>query len=510
MVMHSLPSSAVLNLPHHFFSRWRRTHGKTPISVSPLEPGCSLVIFRFLFAFPFFFCPFSIFPRSTMLSYRLFSLLALATACTAGPISVAHPTPPAACMALVSNSTATLNSTVTNSSSITSGDNSTTTDSSTVSICSSNCTSGANCNMTDSSTVSNCTSNCSSNAGCCMADSNCMSGCCYGCCGDCSMTNSSTVSNCSSNCTSGANCSMADSSNVSNCTSNCTSSAGCCMADSNCMSGCCGGCCVDCSMTNSSTDSNCTSNCIDMSSASNSSSVSTTTTTTCLVPASNLTSLMDGLNNTSTSTSTDTSTSTSTDTTTSSTSLPPSSSSSNNSNAGQFSPNPNDAAGRKRDIHTIRSPIPSIVPIPKHRRTSQTDLPAVAQNFQDLCLNSGGDIHTNDPCVQLAGIDGINGLLSTAAVCDQQNNADNMIDFAKSPGVTNQAALIAAAIAITPSTPYCTTPPRNQELVGVFNAQLPGVNPGLFGGPSGPIVAFGSDGTCPAGQTPDVSTCSCA
>jgi hypothetical protein len=81
-----------------------------------------------------------------------------------------------------------------------------------------------------------------------------------------------------------------------------------------------------------------------------------------------------------------------------------------------------------------------------------------------------------------------------------------MIDFAKSPGVTNQAALIAAAIAyrqhprnaddigggITPSTPYCTTPPRNQELVGVFNAQLPGVNPGLFGGPSGPIVAFGS------------------
>jgi hypothetical protein len=108
--------------------------------------------------------------------------------------------------------------------------------------------------------------------------------------------------------------------------------------------------------------------------------------------------------------------------------------------------------------------------------------------------------------VQLAGIDGINALLSTAGVCDQQNNADNMIDFANSPGVTNQADLIAAAIAyrkhprnaddigggITPSTPYCTTPPRNQELVGIFNAQLPGVDPGLFGGPSGPIVAFGA------------------
>jgi hypothetical protein len=80
-----------------------------------------------------------------------------------------------------------------------------------------------------------------------------------------------------------------------------------------------------------------------------------------------------------------------------------------------------------------------------------------------------------------------------------------MIDFAKSAGITNQAGLIAAAIAyrqhprnaddigdgIIPSTPYCTQPPRNQELVGIVNAQLSGVNPGLFGGPNYPIVAFG-------------------
>jgi hypothetical protein len=81
-----------------------------------------------------------------------------------------------------------------------------------------------------------------------------------------------------------------------------------------------------------------------------------------------------------------------------------------------------------------------------------------------------------------------------------------MIDFANSDGVTNQADLIAAAIAyrqhprnaddigggIIPSTPYCTKDPRNQELVGVFNAQLPDVDPGLFGGPNTPIVAFGA------------------
>ena len=142
----------------------------------------------------------------------------------------------------------------------------------------------------------------------------------------------------------------------------------------------------------------------------------------------------------------------------------------------------------------------------------------------------------------MAGIDGINALLSTGGVCDQQDNADNMIDFAKSAGVTNTADLIAAAIAyrkhprnaddidggIVPSTPFCTKPPRNPELVGIVNEQLPGVDPGLFGGPNEPIVAFGEGnvsslfvmgvlwltdflaGTCPEGQTPDISTCSCA
>ena len=121
-------------------------------------------------------------------------------------------------------------------------------------------------------------------------------------------------------------------------------------------------------------------------------------------------------------------------------------------------------------------------------------------------LASGGDIFTSDPCVNLAGVDGINALLSTGGVCDQQDNADKMIDFAKSPGVQNQDALIAAAIAyrqhprnaedigggVIPSVPYCTKQPRNQELVGVVNEQLPGVNPGLFGGPNSPVVAFGA------------------
>ncbi|THH12642.1 hypothetical protein EW146_g7507 [Bondarzewia mesenterica] len=159
---------------------------------------------------------------------------------------------------------------------------------------------------------------------------------------------------------------------------------------------------------------------------------------------------------------------------------------------------------------------------PKFRRIAQADLPAVAQQWQNLCLVSGGDIFTNEPCVQLAGIDGINALLASGDPCAQQDNADAMVDFAKSAGVTNGDALITLAIAyrkhprnalningVVPSTPYCQKSPKNSELAGIVNAQLDGVDPGLFGGPNFPILPFGEDGTCPFGQTPDVSTCSC-
>lgn len=53
-------------------------------------------------------------------------------------------------------------------------------------------------------------------------------------------------------------------------------------------------------------------------------------------------------------------------------------------------------------------------------RIAQPDLPQVAQEWQDLCLASGGDIFTNDPCVKLAGEDGINALLAGDDPCAQQ------------------------------------------------------------------------------------------
>ncbi|KAI0372900.1 hypothetical protein BV20DRAFT_840595 [Pilatotrama ljubarskyi] len=139
------------------------------------------------------------------------------------------------------------------------------------------------------------------------------------------------------------------------------------------------------------------------------------------------------------------------------------------------------------------------------KRIAQADLPAVAQSWQDLCLISGGDIFTNEPCVKLAGIDGINALLADADPCAQQDNADAMIDFAKSAGVTNADTLIANAIAyrkhprnalningVVPSTSFCQRAPRNPELAAVVNGQLDGVNLGIFGSVELGLFAFGT------------------
>ncbi|KAH9989941.1 hypothetical protein BJV77DRAFT_948011 [Russula vinacea] len=160
---------------------------------------------------------------------------------------------------------------------------------------------------------------------------------------------------------------------------------------------------------------------------------------------------------------------------------------------------------------------------PLLKRIAQTDLGQVAQSWQDLCIASGGPRDpNNDPCVVLAGINGINALLANADACAQQNNADAMVDFAKLPGINNEQALIDNAVAyrkhprnalningVVPSTLFCENAPRNPELNGLVNGQLDGVDPGLFGSPSTGVVAFGSPGTCPFGQTADVATCTC-
>ena len=74
----------------------------------------------------------------------------------------------------------------------------------------------------------------------------------------------------------------------------------------------------------------------------------------------------------------------------------------------------------------------------------------------------------------------ISALLAGADPGAQQNNADAMIDFAKLPGIKNEQALIANAVAfrkhprnpldigggLVPSTPFCETALKNPELNG--------------------------------------------
>ncbi|KAF7338154.1 Proline-rich protein [Mycena venus] len=105
----------------------------------------------------------------------------------------------------------------------------------------------------------------------------------------------------------------------------------------------------------------------------------------------------------------------------------------------------------------------------------------------DLCMNSGGDLSfgDSDPCFDY-GIDGFTALFADADVCAQQDIADEMITFAKSFGLS-----------------------INTELHGIWNEQPEGVTSGLYGGPNYPIIPFGEEGSCPYGQFPDVTSCSC-
>ncbi len=141
-----------------------------------------------------------------------------------------------------------------------------------------------------------------------------------------------------------------------------------------------------------------------------------------------------------------------------------------------------------------------------NRRFAQVDLIDLAIEWQTLCLQSGGDIFIdNTPCVELAGVGGINALLVDADPCAQQEIADSMITFAKSSGIVNSDALISFALkyrrhprnavnilGVVPSSLYCTQAPTNPELFGISNTQLDGVNPGLFGSPDVPMVPFGA------------------
>ncbi|KAJ7219438.1 hypothetical protein GGX14DRAFT_592183 [Mycena pura] len=137
----------------------------------------------------------------------------------------------------------------------------------------------------------------------------------------------------------------------------------------------------------------------------------------------------------------------------------------------------------------------------------------------NLCSSCPED--SSDSCFDYT-ISGYSALFAESDVCAQQETADEMITFVKSHGFSNSDDWIKVAVSYRrlaresvqlfgfyPSTPYCTVQPMNDELCGVWNEQPEGVSVGLYGGPDYPIVPFGDDASCPYGQTPDPTTCSC-
>jgi len=93
-------------------------------------------------------------------------------------------------------------------------------------------------------------------------------------------------------------------------------------------------------------------------------------------------------------------------------------------------------------------------------------------------------------------------LLAAAGPCDQQNAADNLMDFSKQ---SSSQEMIALAQVFTQqprnspnsvSVPYCQQAPRNAELNGLYQCQYQGDNPKVFVGG----VAVGGPGTIPFGM----------
>ncbi|KIM62460.1 hypothetical protein SCLCIDRAFT_1215043 [Scleroderma citrinum Foug A] len=139
---------------------------------------------------------------------------------------------------------------------------------------------------------------------------------------------------------------------------------------------------------------------------------------------------------------------------------------------------------------------------PLTKRIAQVISDSTTQ-WENACDAAGGGTQCNPIAVAAFGT-----LLAAAGPCDQQNAADNMIDFAKT--LNNNADMIkfAQIFAQQPrnsptsqSVPYCQSAPHNPELNGLFQCQFQGDNPTTFVGG----IPVGQSGTIPFGMNAPVS-----
>jgi len=117
--------------------------------------------------------------------------------------------------------------------------------------------------------------------------------------------------------------------------------------------------------------------------------------------------------------------------------------------------------------------------------------------WEKACDAANGGAQCNQIAVKAFGT-----LLAGAGACDQQNNADIMMDLSKQLK-SNSMISLAQTFVQQPrnspnslSIPYCQQAPKNAELNGLFQCQFQGVNPNKFADGS----AVGAPGTIPFGQ----------
>ncbi|KAF8491573.1 proline-rich protein [Russula emetica] len=137
------------------------------------------------------------------------------------------------------------------------------------------------------------------------------------------------------------------------------------------------------------------------------------------------------------------------------------------------------------------------VPTQLNKRIAQ-DIPDSTTKWQAACVAANGGAQCNQIAVTAFGT-----LLAGAGDCDQQNNADIMMDLSKKLN-SNQMISLAQIFCQQPrnspnslSIPYCQEKPQNAELNGLFQCQFQGVNPTKFA--NGNTV--GGAGTIPLGQS---------
>ncbi|ETW80213.1 hypothetical protein HETIRDRAFT_428372 [Heterobasidion irregulare TC 32-1] len=141
-------------------------------------------------------------------------------------------------------------------------------------------------------------------------------------------------------------------------------------------------------------------------------------------------------------------------------------------------------------------------PGPLTKRIAQT-ISDSTKKWEAACDTAGGAQQCNSIAVTAFGT-----LLAAAGPCDQQDNADKMIDLAKQLNSDADMIKFAQIFAQQPrntptsqSVPYCQTAPKNAELNGLYQCQFAGANPKTFVGGT----AVGGAGTVPLGMSAPLS-----